>query len=136
MDDNRTTSPEGDTPAIDVSASGLRPENNATSVEVIDDVHESARRRYRAKRPKEESNIAYNRRRHFGETPFTVIIRKLRQISPFAPTPFLHGRIVLRQRRIGLEAVKSNLPYMSTTIVVGGRSYRWFGGKYHGHASL
>ncbi|WP_146600389.1 hypothetical protein [Novipirellula aureliae] len=40
---------------------------------MMDDVHESARRRNRRKRQKEESNIAYSRRRHFGETPFPVI---------------------------------------------------------------
>ncbi|TWU39946.1 hypothetical protein Q31b_32620 [Novipirellula aureliae] len=40
----------------------------------MDDVHESARRRHRAKRQKEEeSNITSSRRRHFGETPFAVI---------------------------------------------------------------
>ncbi|TWU33661.1 hypothetical protein Q31b_57180 [Novipirellula aureliae] len=39
----------------------------------MDDIHKSARRRHRAKRPKEESKIAYRRRRHFSETPFPVI---------------------------------------------------------------
>ncbi|TWU35219.1 hypothetical protein Q31b_53150 [Novipirellula aureliae] len=39
----------------------------------MDDVHESARRRHRAKRKKEESSIAYSRCRHFGETPIAVI---------------------------------------------------------------
>ncbi|TWU43399.1 hypothetical protein Q31b_24380 [Novipirellula aureliae] len=39
----------------------------------MNDIHKSARRRHRAKTPKEESKIAYRRRRHFGETPFAVI---------------------------------------------------------------
>ncbi|TWU45989.1 hypothetical protein Q31b_11660 [Novipirellula aureliae] len=39
----------------------------------MDDIHKSAHRGHRAKRPKEESKIAYRRRRDFGETPFPVI---------------------------------------------------------------
>jgi transposase len=41
--------------------------------EVIDDVHEPARRRHRARMQSAQSQEAYSRRQHFGETPFAVI---------------------------------------------------------------
>jgi hypothetical protein len=41
--------------------------------EVIDDVHEPARRRHRSRMQSPQSQEAYNRRQHFGETPFAVI---------------------------------------------------------------
>ena len=41
--------------------------------EVIDNIHEPARRRHREKMSRLESQEAYARRSHFGETPFAVI---------------------------------------------------------------
>lgn len=41
--------------------------------EVIDDIHEPARRRHRAKMKTAEAQASYRRRSHFGETPFAVI---------------------------------------------------------------
>lgn len=47
--------------------------SDAGGREVIDDVHEPARRRHRAKMQHEQSQAVYSRRQHFGETPFAVI---------------------------------------------------------------
>ena len=69
--------------------------------EVIDDAHEPARRRHRAKMKKEESKTAYSRRSHFGETPFAVI-----------KTMFDLRRFSLR----GIEGVGQEWQWMATAF--------------------
>lgn len=69
--------------------------------EVIDDVHEPARRRHRVKMQQEESQEAYGRRQHFGETPFAVI-----------KAMFDMRRFLLR----GIEAVGQEWQWMATAF--------------------
>lgn len=75
--------------------------SDAAGREVIDDVHEPARRRHRAKMEKEESQTAYNRRSHFGETPFAVI-----------KVMFDFRRFLLR----GIEGVGQEWQWMATAF--------------------
>lgn len=68
---------------------------------MIDDPHEPARRRHRAKMKKEESQTAYSRRSHFGETPFAVI-----------KVMFDARRFLLR----GIEGVGQEWQWMTTAF--------------------
>jgi transposase len=69
--------------------------------EVIDDVHEPARRRHRARMEQPESQEAYSRRQHFGETPFAVI-----------KTMFDVRRFLLR----GIEGVGQEWRWLATAF--------------------
>jgi len=69
--------------------------------EVIDDVHEPARRRHRTKMAQPESQEAYGRRQHFGETPFAVI-----------KVMFDFRRFLLR----GIEGVGQEWRWMATAF--------------------
>jgi hypothetical protein len=75
--------------------------SDAAGREVIDDVHEPARRRHRAKMQTEESKTAYSRRSHFGETPFAVI-----------KVMFDLRRFLLR----GIEGVEQEWQWVSTAF--------------------
>lgn len=69
--------------------------------EVIDDAHEPARRRHRSKMQRSESQEAYSRRQHFGETPFAMI-----------KTMFDARRFLLR----GIEGVGQEWRWMATAF--------------------
>lgn len=69
--------------------------------EVIDDVHEAARRRHRVRMQEAESREAQTRRQHFGETPFAVI-----------KSMFDMRRFLLR----GIEGVGQEWQWMATAF--------------------
>jgi IS5 family transposase len=56
-----------------LAAKCIRKSDESGFREVIDDVHEGARRRHRQKMGTEAAQTAFKRRQHFGETPFAVI---------------------------------------------------------------
>ena len=85
----------------ELSAQCVRKSDKSGNRELIDDVHEPARRRHRKKMQTDVAKQAYNRRLHFGETPFAVI-----------KASFDMRRFLLR----GIEGVRQEWRWASTAF--------------------